>query len=241
MRQWIVHKRSTRKAAGKQSQEPELAQLIRRGNEEMKCYGANLWSVSPTKNHYWLHSFGVEMRNRAKKTGTFSEVTTRLGLAYGAFFGLKALHESRRYTRYGQVKDDVERTLRYWHSDGIVPRFARYAIVKDRCKMVGKFHARKGGISAGSSADEHQAEANRALAGMLKEFASKYARLAKPGETSSCGLFWRTEMDEGEDGSTNDSVDGVDTDAGRGANHNKRKSRAQTERVIKRRRGAADA
>lgn len=176
---------------------PELAQLIRRAGQEMQCQGANIWGVNPSKNHYWLHGFGETVRRRAQKTGIFQDFTVRLGLVYGAFFGIRALHEQRRYTRYGQVKDDVERSLRYWHCDGVALRFQRYAAVKDRCQLVGKFHAKKGGISAGSSAERHHAEATRAMTSMLDEFASKYARLAAPGEAASCGLIWHGAGDGG--------------------------------------------
>ncbi|CAK0902160.1 unnamed protein product, partial [Prorocentrum cordatum] len=79
-----------------------------------------------------------------------------------------------------------------WHCDGVTLRFLRYAALKDRCSLVGKFHAKKGGISAGSSAERHQEEATRAMTGMLDEFASQYARLAAPGEAASCGLIWRS-------------------------------------------------
>ena len=80
----------------------------------------------PSRNHYYLHSFGENVRKRAVKKGVLEDFSTRLGLVYGAFFGLRVLHDPRRYTRQGQVKDDVERSLRYWHLDGKILRFMRY-------------------------------------------------------------------------------------------------------------------
>jgi len=193
----VVEKQGRQAVEAMQAEEePELMRLIRRANHEMRRHGANLWSVNPSKNHYFVHGFGDAVRARAKKTRIFKDFSCKLGLVYGAFFGFRALHEQRRYTRYGQVKDDVERSLRYWHYDGVVLRFNRYAVLKDRCKLVGKFHVKKGGISADSSADQHKAEATRALVGILEEFASKYARLAKPEEPSSCGLIWRADSEK---------------------------------------------
>jgi len=191
----IFVKQSKRKQVkpSKYKSMPELAELICRADEEMKIQGANLWAISPSQNHYWMHSFGKAMRERATKTGVFCDFSMTLGLVFGAFFGFRVLRDPRRYTRYGQVKDDVERSLRYWHCDGAIIRYTRYAAVKNYRQLVGKFSAKKGGISAGSCAEKHEAESKRALVGMLDEFASSYARLAKPGEPSSCGLIWRQE------------------------------------------------
>ena len=33
------------------------------------------------------------------------EISTNLGLVYGAFFGFRVLHDPELYTRFGQVKD----------------------------------------------------------------------------------------------------------------------------------------
>ena len=52
---------------------------------------------------------------------------------YGAFFEFRALHDPERY----------------WHKDGIILRFRRYAVIK--AQKPGKIHASKSGISAGSS------------------------------------------------------------------------------------------
>jgi len=201
-RKLLVVRRRCRQKSGLGAQAeggPELAALIRRAGLEMENQGANIWAMYPSKNHYWLHGFGTQIRQRARTTGIYKDHSEKLGLVYGAFFGFRVLHDQRRYTRYGQVKDDVERTLRYWHCDGKVVRFNRYGVVKDRCHLVGKFHAKKGGISAESSAELHKAEATRALTGMLEEFASKHARLAKPGEVSSCGLIWHADKEVGDE------------------------------------------
>merc|ERR1712037_273487 len=116
------------------------------------------------------------------------EHCTKLGLLYGAFFGIRVLHQPARYTRYGQVRDDVERSLRYWHGDKVLVRFRRYAVRKTHAP--GKFTCAKGGISAGSSAVKHSMEASRAVVRMLKEFAGQYARLPGPGERAPCGILW---------------------------------------------------
>eukprot|EP00927_Polykrikos_kofoidii_P036797 TRINITY_DN31041_c0_g1_i1.p1 TRINITY_DN31041_c0_g1~~TRINITY_DN31041_c0_g1_i1.p1 ORF type:complete len:638 (+),score=89.93 TRINITY_DN31041_c0_g1_i1:32-1915(+) len=169
----------------------ELAELIRRAGREMQNNGANIWGVNTSKNHFWLHTYGNEVRAKAKKIGIFSDISTRIGLVYGAFFGIRALQEPRRYTRYGQVKDDVERTLRYWDRDGVGVRFQRFGVIKHCCHEVGKYNKKKGGISADSSFEKHEAESRQALTSMLNELGSNYARLASPGERSSCGLIWK--------------------------------------------------
>merc|ERR1711924_65493 len=132
---------------------------------------------------------GSMVKDRASMHGILSDCKTReIGLIYGAFFGFRALHDPRRYTRYGQVKDDAERSLRYWHCDDRALRFVRYCVYK--AHKPGQFINKKGGISAGSTQEEHGAEDRKALQCMLEEFAAPYARLAKPGENTSCGIVW---------------------------------------------------
>mmetsp|Transcript_47513 Transcript_47513/g.137237 ORF Transcript_47513/g.137237 Transcript_47513/m.137237 type:complete len:721 (+) Transcript_47513:51-2213(+) len=184
-----------RKTAGtvdtaKPSNLPELALLISRAGKKMRTHGANLWGVNPSQNPYFMHKEGEVLRRNAQQTGVFAEASIKLGLVYGAFFGIRALHDSRRYTRFGQVKDDVERTLRYWHHDGVFLRFKRYAVTKSH--KPGMYAAGKGGISAETSAAVHEMEATRALQGIVKDFAWRYVRLPDPGESSNmvCGLIW---------------------------------------------------
>jgi len=168
---------------------PELMSLIKRAGQEMKDTGANLWSICPSKNGYFLHSRGAELRKQAKQFGFCQDVSSSLGLIYGAFFGFYALQDPGRYTRFGQIKDDVERSLRYWHKDGIILRFTRYAVVK--AQPPGKFHARKGGISAGSSEEAHKERGDQALKAILDDFASPHARFPRNGEKcGDCGLIW---------------------------------------------------
>ncbi|CAK0859669.1 unnamed protein product, partial [Prorocentrum cordatum] len=139
------------------------------------------WGVNPSSNPWIVYRCHDEFQKKPPGTPEYSR---RLGLLYGAFFGLRVLQEPRRYTRYGQVKDDVERSLRYWHLDGVLLRFRRYAVRKTHTP--GKFNLAKGGISAGSSAAKHRAEASRALAQMFGEFAAQHARLPAPGERAPC-------------------------------------------------------
>jgi len=166
----------------------ELAGLIARAGTEMEARGTNIWSVSGTCNHYVLFRYGVDCRKKAAKTGIFQDFSEKLGLIYGAFFGIRVLKDAARYTRYGQVKDDVERTLRYWHCDRAMIRFRRYSVEKTH--KPGKFGASKGGISAASSGDAHAAETAHALRAMLVEFANPYARLPAKGDRAHCGLIF---------------------------------------------------
>jgi len=192
----VEHQRSSKQGGNREltsscEAESELARLVRMAGSEMDDRGANVWTISPTFNHFILFQNGEQIRrNRAKHGPSFPEYTTKLGLVYGACFGFRVLHDASRYTRYGQVKDDVERSLRYWHKDQIMLRFRRYAVVKSH--KPGQFSARKGGISAGSSAEKHAAEIDRALRGMLEEFAKPYASLPGEGEKSHCGLIFNT-------------------------------------------------
>eukprot|EP00928_Gymnodinium_smaydae_P046556 TRINITY_DN31017_c0_g1_i1.p1 TRINITY_DN31017_c0_g1~~TRINITY_DN31017_c0_g1_i1.p1 ORF type:complete len:631 (-),score=98.87 TRINITY_DN31017_c0_g1_i1:62-1954(-) len=174
----------------------ELVELIERAGKELQTQRANLWGVNPSTNPLAMYSFGqlvrkkLRDRRRSQPVGPAVDTSSRLGLVYGAFFGIRAMQSACRYTRHGQVKDDIERTLRYWHCDGVVVRFLRYGVLK--AHRPGMFCARKGGISALSSHEAHQNEGTRALRAMIDEFAWRYVRLAAPGERSSCGLVWRT-------------------------------------------------
>ncbi|CAE7706271.1 unnamed protein product [Symbiodinium sp. CCMP2456] len=168
--------------------EPELSELVKHAGREMRKRGLHLWGVNPSRNHFFLRSSGDDLRKRAAKTGVFQDYSQRLGLVYGAWFGFRVTHERRFYTRTGQIKDDVERTLRYWHADKGVLRFMRYGADKQSYKP-GRFSSRKGGISANSSHEEHTNEAQAATRALVNEFAA-YVRLPKAKERSSCGLVW---------------------------------------------------
>jgi len=167
----------------------ELSELIQRAGQKMEQHNANVWSINCTHNAQHLAEIGERFRCNRDESAIMS---TKLGLVFGAFFGFRALHDPARYTRYGQVKDDVERTLRYWHADGIVLRFQRYGVVK--AQKPGVYLSKKGGISLDSSAVKHAAMGAKALSAMLKEFASPYARLALAGEiqyqSGKLGLYW---------------------------------------------------
>lgn len=193
VRRWLVKAKSkaARKAtaAEPRGQTSELASLIRRAGQEMKDTGANVWSVNPSKNSHFMHGRGNDIRQNAKQNGYCQDTSSILGLVYGAFFGFRVMHDPERYTRFGQIKDDVERSLRYWHKDGLILRFNRYAVVK--AQPPGKFHASKGGISAGSSAEAHKERGHQALKAILDDFASPYARFPKVGERcGDCGLIF---------------------------------------------------
>mmetsp|Transcript_47410 Transcript_47410/g.88287 ORF Transcript_47410/g.88287 Transcript_47410/m.88287 type:complete len:690 (-) Transcript_47410:69-2138(-) len=188
----------------------ELAQLITRAGKEMTRQSVSLWGVSPTQNHFFLAGAGDSVRLQAKKYGIFKEYSSKLGLVYGACFGFRALHDRLLYTRFGQVKDDVERTLRYWHYAGGILRFSRYAAHK--AHKPGQFSAKKGGISAASSAERHAAEGNKAIQGLMDEFASLYVRFPKPGEKTSCGLIWKADDADG-DGAEQETLGKDRTDA----------------------------
>lgn len=169
-------------------EKPELSTMIRRAGNEMKKHGVHIWGVNPSRNHFYLRNYGVEARRRAVSTGIFRDYSMRLGLVYGAWFGIRVQHNPRLYTRGGQIKDDVERTLRYWHADKRLLRFMRYGADKRSFKP-GQFSMKKGGISATSSLEKHSAEAQAAVTSLVNEFGA-YVRFPKAHEKSSCGLVW---------------------------------------------------
>jgi len=183
----LFAKRS-KKRAKRGSQESELSQLISRAGHEMQKQGVHLWGVNTSRNHFFLKGAGQDMRRRALEKGIFQDYSTRLGLVYGAWFGLRVTHNPSLYTRGGQIKDDVERTLRYWHLDRKSLRFMRYGADKKSFRP-GCFAGKKGGISANSSEEKHTAEAQAATLALVDEFGA-YVRLPEPGEKSTCGIVW---------------------------------------------------
>ena len=52
---------------------------------------AKVWGVNPLQNKTWL--------NKSEDV-----MTTGFGLVFGAIFGFRAVHDSRRYSQYGQIK-----------------------------------------------------------------------------------------------------------------------------------------
>lgn len=171
----------------------ELASLISRAGQMFDLHGARLWSINASFNCMNLFQAKQAVERRMSKAGVQREETDfskKLGLIYGAFFGIKVAHDAQFYTRYGQVKDDVERTLRYWHADKVILRFILYGVEKTH--RPGKFNVKKGGISLNSSEEKHAAEITKACSSLIDEFASAYARLPREGERAPCGLFFTT-------------------------------------------------
>jgi len=172
----------------KRGMKAELFQLICRAGREMQKHGVHVWGVNPSKNHFFLKQRGDSMRKMAESTGFFQDYSCGLGLVFGAWFGFRVTHNPQFYTRQGQIKDDVERTLRYWHADKKLLRFARYGADKNGFRP-GQFKSNKGGISSNSSQQDHSAEAETAIRSLIQEF-GQYVRLPKKNEKSSCGLMW---------------------------------------------------
>lgn len=49
---------------------------------------------------------------------------------YGAAFGMVAMHEDSRYSLFGQVMDDIERSCRFYEHDGATVRVGRFQVYK---------------------------------------------------------------------------------------------------------------
>lgn len=68
--------------------------------------GAHLWGIYPASNHFY-------MRPR---------IRTDLSYVIGCCYGTVIRHDAELHPRFGDPKEDFERTLRYWERDGIVVR-----------------------------------------------------------------------------------------------------------------------
>eukprot|EP00931_Biecheleriopsis_adriatica_P115497 TRINITY_DN91288_c0_g1_i1.p1 TRINITY_DN91288_c0_g1~~TRINITY_DN91288_c0_g1_i1.p1 ORF type:complete len:372 (-),score=74.31 TRINITY_DN91288_c0_g1_i1:53-1126(-) len=130
----------------------DLDALTASGFEHMVKAGSKIWSVSDSPNPaHWSEDVDVGM-----------------GLVYGAAFGMEAMHEPSRYSRFGQVMDDVERSCRYYEHDGVTVRMGRFQVYKRHAP--GMFHRRKGGISASLTAEAYAKEADAARLALLTRF-----------------------------------------------------------------------
>ena len=127
----------------------------------MSCDGeSRSQGISPTSNKKFLKDLQTRRPVQPSlplRCQEAPEISTALGLVYGALFGFRVLHDPDLYTRFGQVKDriqkqqeggfsafetkhpnsdrkflqdDLERSLRYWHRDGVVVRFRRMSCTK---------------------------------------------------------------------------------------------------------------
>ena len=111
------------------------------------------------------------------------ELKLNLQLVYGACFGFIATHKEELDTKFGQVKDDVERSLRFHRMDGHTLRFMLYTVTKK--KKGGTFGVNAGGISASlGSAAAWEQDCQRASARILEEFGAYLTtKVATDGST----------------------------------------------------------
>lgn len=112
---WKRHKNITPKTPRKDQAHRilpnEFRDLIASGFKHARKNDSYIWGVYPTSNP--LH-----MRDRVY-----------VGLTYivAAFFGMVVRHDADTFTQYG-VKEDHERTLRYYVKDGAVVRLDGYGV-----------------------------------------------------------------------------------------------------------------
>lgn len=146
-----------------------LDDLIACGFKHMEDVGAKVWSANKvpnpkewgsTKDRSWRKNVGVG-----------------LGLVHGAAFGMVATHEMRRYSRFGQVMDDTERSCRFYEHDGVTVRLRSFQIYKPLAP--GLHSPGKGGISASLTAEEHAKEGAIARVALVKRF----PHLLEPSES----------------------------------------------------------
>jgi len=135
---------------------PSLADIIERAAEVMDATDMRLWGLSPSANF------------ARGSHGDMLGYNTSLGLVYGAFFGLKVTHDPQLYSKHGQIKDDVERTVRYFHTGGIF-RFDAFAATKGP-QRPGLFKPGGGGISGTMSRLGHEHASRTAIDKLAREF-----------------------------------------------------------------------
>lgn len=132
-----------------------LEGLVRQARDALLLHHGHAWSISPTANTFW-----------SKPAST---IWAGAGLLYGAIFGLDILQDSERYTKYGQVRDDFERSCRYIRKDGCIVRLNGVQVQKRQ--KPGVFGAGKGGISSSlGSAAAHEKEKRKAEKLLVTEF-----------------------------------------------------------------------
>lgn len=76
--------------------------------------------------------FEVKVSDSPNPAHWSDEVDVGIGLVYGAAFGMLASHEDSRYSRFGQVLDDVERSCRFYEQDGKTVPLGRLQVYKRR-------------------------------------------------------------------------------------------------------------
>jgi len=150
----------------------KLAEVWDHAREKMAETGLNVWGINQAQ----------DVRNRDKDPW---RVTTDLGLIYGAMFGFRASHDEKFYTKYGQIKDDLERSLRYFKADGGILRYK--GVMVQKCYTPGEFKKNKAGICAHYTEETHQAESEAALKALMDEFPD-LIHWPKEGKKSALGV-----------------------------------------------------
>ena len=159
---------------------PRLADVIDHAGVVMQRTGKKLWGLAPSAQY--LHNGGDIMA-----------YTETLGLVYGAFFGLQVSHDEFFYSKYGGVKDDIERSVRYYHKTGIF-RFISFAVIKlDR---PGTYKVVGGGNSSQMTKTQHAEQGKVALKSLIDEFAWRYCRLATdPVKPGAMGIVFKPDKE----------------------------------------------
>ena len=186
-----------------------LSAIISRGFDSLTRGGTRIWGLNQCSNFR-------QMPVPAERHGP--------GLVYGACFGFLASGDPSLRSKHGQVKDDLERSLRYMSKcDGKITRLMEYAVVKkDR---PGVFKTSKGGISQSlGSEEQHRLEGQEALRKLYAEFEHYltwpkatckkppplgvfFKRRSGPASSSTCPQAM-DEISDDELDSTSDAADG---------------------------------
>jgi hypothetical protein len=99
--------RGLRRLVSRERMEPvSLAEVAEEGFGLCEQAGSHLWGIYPSANAFYMKP----------------RVRADLSYCIGCFYGTLVRHEEELHPRFGDPKEDYERTLRYWERDGVVVR-----------------------------------------------------------------------------------------------------------------------
>eukprot|EP00746_Dinoflagellata_sp_MGD_P001205 gnl/MRDRNA2_/MRDRNA2_102244_c0_seq1.p1 gnl/MRDRNA2_/MRDRNA2_102244_c0~~gnl/MRDRNA2_/MRDRNA2_102244_c0_seq1.p1 ORF type:complete len:484 (-),score=67.95 gnl/MRDRNA2_/MRDRNA2_102244_c0_seq1:187-1638(-) len=149
----------------------DFPKLIKDARRKMEKHGAYLWALNVSDNPFF-------MRRRF--------VTKKLGLCNGFLWGCRNRHDVALHLKYGDGHEDVERSVRFFHMDGVLVRYREFC-AKTKCFFKSKV-GNAGGLQSSMTKKERQAAEERGNRMLCEEF-PEFLKLS-PG--SILGVTFRT-------------------------------------------------